>query len=90
MKFLLLYAILINLIGFFFMYSDKQKSIKGQYRIKEATLWKVVLLGGALGSTIAMFSFRHKTKHSAFKIGFPVFAVFQTVIFIILCGKLLL
>lgn len=81
MKLLFFYLILINLIGSFAMYSDKQRAIKGKYRIAESTLWLLTLIGGAIGTTAGMKLFRHKTKHAAFKYGFPFIALIQIVIF---------
>jgi uncharacterized membrane protein YsdA (DUF1294 family) len=83
-KLLLFYFLIMNGIGLFIMYADKQKAKKGQYRISEATLWRVAVLGGGVGSTIGMKMFRHKTKHSSFKFGFPTIAVIQVIIVIYL------
>lgn len=66
------------------MYDDKEKAKSGQYRIKESTLWKVTLFGGAVGSTIGMKLFRHKTKHASFKFGYPILAVIQVSIILYL------
>ena len=35
------------------------------------------LLGGALGGTLAMQVFRHKTRHWYFRFGFPLLTVLQ-------------
>ena len=51
---------------------DKRKAIKGAYRIPEATLFCVALLGGSLGTTLGMNLFRHKTKHWYFVVGMPL------------------
>jgi uncharacterized membrane protein YsdA (DUF1294 family) len=75
LKILWIYCILINIIGIYIMYSDKEKAKHGQYRIPEATLWRIAIIGGAIGTTIGMHWFRHKTKHMAFKFGFPVLAI---------------
>lgn len=72
--------LMINIFGYLLMYIDKQRSIKGKYRIKEKTLWNVTFCFGAIGTTLGMRMFRHKTKHSSFKYGFPILAVIQIVI----------
>lgn len=69
--YLLLYLLVINLIGFTIMGLDKRKAQRNEWRISEKTLWIVALFGGALGTTVGMQVFRHKTKHLTFKIGFP-------------------
>jgi uncharacterized membrane protein YsdA (DUF1294 family) len=76
--------ILMNMIGFFFMKVDKQRAIKHQYRIRERTLWLVALFGGAIGSTISMNTYRHKTKHLSFKVGFPLLAAIEFVLYLYL------
>lgn len=68
----IIYYLIINLTGFAIMGIDKRKAIKGAYRIPEATLFCVALLGGALGTTLGMNLFRHKTKHWYFVVGMPL------------------
>jgi uncharacterized membrane protein YsdA (DUF1294 family) len=45
---------------------DKQKSIKGKWRIKESTLHAAGFMGGIIGSIAAMLLFHHKTKKPKF------------------------
>lgn len=59
---------------------DKRKAKQGKWRISEKTLFLVALLGGALGSTIGMHVFHHKTRHWYFKFGFPMLAMLQIVL----------
>lgn len=83
LKILLVYYIVINIIGIYIMYSDKEKAKHGQYRIPEATLWSVAIIGGAIGTTIGMHWFRHKTKHITFKLGFPALAIIDIVLLLL-------
>lgn len=76
--------LIINIIGVVLMKVDKQRAIKHKYRIPEKTLWLTALCGGAVGTTIGMQIFRHKTKHLSFKIGFPFLAVVEVILFIYL------
>ncbi len=76
------YFILINLVGVFVMWSDKQRAKKGAWRIKESTLFAVALLGGALGTTCGMYWFRHKTKHWYFKYGFPLILIAEAALLV--------
>lgn len=71
------YLVIVNIVGFFIMGIDKQKARKGAYRISEDKLWSIAIIGGAIGSTVAMYFFRHKTKHPHFKLGFPLLAFLQ-------------
>ena len=76
------YLIGINLISFILMGIDKRRAREKKYRISEQTLWLWAIIGGALGGTVGMFYFRHKTKHLNFKIGFPILAVIHVYLFI--------
>ncbi len=77
MKYFLAYLLLINALGFLFMYADKQKARKKQWRIPEATLMTIAALGGSVGSLLGMYTFRHKTRHPKFAVGIPVIFVLQ-------------
>ena len=69
--------VIMNLIGYMSMWSDKRRAIKKQYRISEKTLFTIALLGGSLGSILGMNQFRHKTKHWYFKYGMPLILIMQ-------------
>lgn len=86
MKYLLLYLLIINAVGFILMLADKQKAKRGAWRIPEATLMGVAALGGSIGSLAGMYTFRHKTKHLKFTIGIPLILTIQ----IIAVGALLI
>ena len=75
-----IYLAVINLVGLFVMWLDKHKAKKGAWRIKEKTLFAVALLGGALGTTLGMYWFRHKTKHWYFVVGMPLILVIQIIL----------
>ena len=63
---LLVYLLIINAAGFILMLVDKVKAKKNLWRIPEATLLAVAIIGGSLGSLAGMRLFRHKTKHLLF------------------------
>lgn len=71
MKFLTLYFIIMSIITFLLMYIDKNRAIKGQWRIPEATLINLSILGGGIGTYMGMYIFRHKTRHPKFTIFIP-------------------
>jgi uncharacterized membrane protein YsdA (DUF1294 family) len=75
--------LVINLFGFILMGIDKSRAKKRQFRISERTLWIVAICGGAVGSTIGMNVFRHKTKYRTFQIGMPFLVGLQLVILFI-------
>jgi len=67
---------------------DKRKAIRNAFRIPEATLFCVALLGGSLGTTLGMRIFRHKTKHWYFVIGMPLILIVQVALIVLLYTKL--
>ena len=82
MKYILIYLGVINLIGFFAMFLDKQKAKRGKWRIPEKTLFWLAVIGGSLGTTLGMHMFRHKTKHWYFKFGMPFILIVQIILII--------
>lgn len=77
MKYLLLYLLIINAAGFLLMLIDKWKAKHNRWRIPEATLMGVAVLGGSIGSLLGMYTVRHKTQHLKFTAGIPVILVAQ-------------
>ena len=71
------YLILVNAAAFALMFADKQKAIRGQWRIPEKVLLGVALLGGSIGAIAGMYTFRHKTRHGKFKYGLPLILLVQ-------------
>ena len=82
--FILIYLGVLNLTGFSLMGIDKLKAKKRAFRIPEATLFLVALIGGSVGSILAMYLFRHKTRHRSFTIGMPVILALQ-IAFVLFC-----
>ncbi|WP_328286281.1 DUF1294 domain-containing protein, partial [Peribacillus psychrosaccharolyticus] len=75
-----IYAVVINVLAYFTMGIDKKRAQNHQYRISERTLWVLAWIGGATGAFAGMKKFRHKTKHFAFKWGFPALMIIQLVL----------
>lgn len=84
LKNILLYLLIINIIGFFMMWSDKRKAKKGKWRIPEQTLFVVTALGGGIGTIAGMYTFRHKTKKLKFTIGLPALVILEIILVIYL------
>lgn len=76
------YFLIINIITLLAMYIDKSKAKKGKWRIKESTLFILVLLGGGIGGILGMQLFKHKTKKLKFVIGFPLVLIFEILILV--------
>ena len=80
MYLIIFYLAVINLVGFALMGIDKRRAIRHQWRIPEKTLFLAALLGGSLGGILGMYTFRHKTRHWYFAVGFPVILVAQVIL----------
>ena len=61
------YLILVNIIAFAAFGIDKRKAVKHKYRISEATLLGLALIGGSAGALAGMHLFHHKTKKTLFR-----------------------
>ena len=77
---ILFYLLTINAVGIVIMLADKRKAQKNQWRIPEATLITVALLGGSVGSLAGMRLFRHKTRKPKFYIGIPLILAAQLIL----------
>ena len=66
------YLLIINIITFIIYGIDKYKSIKHKYRISEATLIILAILGGSIGAFLGMITFHHKTQKKKFIILIPI------------------
>ena len=82
--YLIIYLIIINLTGFLAMAIDKRRAKKGEWRIKEGTLFIITLLGGGIGTISGMYVFRHKTKKLKFTVGLPTILLVEVVLIIFL------
>ena len=82
MKIVMLYLILINALAFMLMLVDKRKAQQHKRRIPEYVLLTVAVIGGSLGTFIAMELIRHKTKHFIFSAGVPILLILHILIFL--------
>ena len=60
---LLYYLIVINIVTFLVCGIDKWKAKQGSWRISEATLLILAVIGGSIGALLGMKVWRHKTMH---------------------------
>lgn len=75
--YLLLLLLAYNLFAFQLMGFDKSRARRGGRRIRERTLlWLAALLAGP-GIWAGMYIFRHKTKHTAFRLLAPLCTVLE-------------
>ena len=76
----IIYLIVINVVGFFYMGLDKWKAKNNAWRIPEDTLFAITALGGGIGTIAGMYTFRHKTKKAKFTIGLPAILILEIVL----------
>lgn len=84
LKNIIIYFIIINLIGFYVMWSDKRRAKWGKWRIPENTLFLITALGGGIGTIAGMYTFRHKTKKLKFTIGLPIILILEIILVVYL------
>lgn len=86
-KYIIIYLVIINLIGFLAMGIDKYKAKKNYWRIPEGTLMMLAVLGGGIGTISGIYVFRHKTKKMKFTVGMPTILISEIAIIVYLFIK---
>lgn len=76
-SYLAYYLLAINAVTFIVYGIDKYKAKKAKWRISEATLLLLAVLGGSIGAWIGMKVWHHKTMHKKFKYGIPAILLIQ-------------
>jgi uncharacterized membrane protein YsdA (DUF1294 family) len=79
------YLFAINIITLTAYVIDKVKAKRHAWRIPEATLLGLAIIGGSIGALIGIFVIRHKSRHIKFKFGVPIIFVLQIVAYAYLC-----
>ena len=77
MNIILGYLLAVNITSFLLYGIDKYKAKKGRWRISEATLLLMAVIGGSIGAWGGMRIWHHETMHKKFKYGIPVIIIFQ-------------
>ena len=72
--------ICINVVTFLVYGIDKWKAKQGSWRISEATLLLLAVIGGSIGALLGMQIWHHKTMHKKFKYGLPLILLAQIVL----------
>ncbi|MBQ1371297.1 MAG: DUF1294 domain-containing protein [Oscillospiraceae bacterium] len=83
-KLLLIWGLGINLLTFILFGLDKHRAKQHRWRISEASLLGLSLLGGSVGALLGMRLFHHKTRHPIFVWGIPLFFVGHLALLILL------
>lgn len=86
-KIIYAYFLIINVVAYFSYGIDKRRAIKNRYRISEAYLLSLSLLGGFVGSSLGMKHFHHKTKKVYFKLVIILSILIYSVLFYYINGR---
>lgn len=78
------YLLAINALSFILFGLDKYKAKKGKWRISEATLLMIAVIGGSIGAWAGMRLWHHKTMHKKFKYGIPIIIILQVCLVVFL------
>ena len=85
---ILIYLTIINVVTFFVYGIDKYKAKHAKWRIPEATLLLLAVIGGSIGAWCGMKAWRHKTMHKKFKYGVPAIFILQVVLAVWIISKM--
>ncbi len=88
MEHLAVFCLISNFAALLLMGADKSRACRHQRRISERALFFFPVFGGALGGTLGMLLFHHKTRKRAFAWGFPLLALGQLLILLYLTKPL--
>lgn len=78
---ILTYLLIINILTFIIFGIDKYRARNNDWRIPEATLFLLAIIGGSIGAEIGMHVWHHKTRHLHFVIGIPLILILQVIVF---------
>lgn len=78
------YLLAINALSFLLYGLDKYKAKKGKWRISEATLLMMAIVGGSIGAWAGMRIWHHKTMHKKFQYGIPTIIIMQIALMVYL------
>jgi len=89
MDFLLGYLSLLNILSLIIMVHDKRNAKNHKWRVSEATLITISLLGGSIGILMGMYIFRHKTNHLKFTLGIPLILLLNLFLYVLIYTTIL-
>lgn len=70
----------VNAVAFIMYGIDKYRARNAKWRIPEATLLMLAVVGGSVGAWLGMKAWHHKTRHMKFRYGVPVILLLQIVV----------
>ena len=87
-KALLIYLLAVNAVTFIVYGIDKYKAKHAKWRISEATLLLLAVVGGSIGAWCGMKVWHHKTMHKKFKYGVPIIFILQVALAVWIINKM--
>jgi len=86
---MILYILIgLNVLTFFVYGIDKWKAKQGKWRISEASLLILAVIGGSIGALLGMHIWHHKTMHKKFKYGLPLILISQIALIALISSNL--
>lgn len=79
---LVVYIVILSLLTFILFGIDKYKAITRKWRVPEALLLSLTVIGGAFGGILGMIIFRHKIRKPMFYIIVPFAFVLYVLVII--------
>ena len=77
------YLIVINLLSFYSIRSDKRHARFSRYKIGERTFLLLAFLGGSIGLIIGMNYYKYLLNKKIFRLGVPIIFIAELVLFLI-------
>lgn len=74
------FVVIMNIIGFVLIKTDKKRLLSKKPRIREVLLFVIAGLGGGVGELLSMAIFRHKTYKWYFKLFMPIIAIINIIV----------
>ena len=87
MNIILGYLLAVNIASFLLYGIDKYKAKKGKWRVSEATMLMMAVIGGSIGAWAGMRLWHHKTMHKKFKYGIPLIIILQVALAVYLLSN---
>ena len=78
----LYYLLAVNIVAFVLYGIDKYKAKRNKWRVSEAALLTVAVIGGSIGAWGGMRLWHHKTMHKKFKFGIPAIIILQVALMV--------
>lgn len=88
LKAILIYLLAVNALTFIVYGNDKYKAKHAKWRISEATLLLLAVVGGSIGAWCGMKVWHHKTMHKKFKYGVPAILLMQVALAVWIINKM--